>query len=109
MATPPKKRRAARLPMRSISWVILYPRRIDRSRCFSTRTQHGSPPAQEKCSWLTAFIDLVVVEKGEDVGAVRQAAGGFVALQLLRRAVVLVAPAALEHELVPHEDLLFAR
>ena len=48
-----------------------------------------------------AFIDLVVVEEGKDVGAMGKLAGGFLGFDFLVGAVVFNAPAALLHELVP--------
>ena len=64
------------------------------------------PALAERCSRLAAFIDLVVVEEGDEVHAVGQPARSLVTLQLLGGAVVLVAPAALDHELVPDQHLL---
>jgi hypothetical protein len=60
-------------------------------------------------SCLAALIDIIVVKEGENIGPVGQSAGSFVSLQFHGRAVVLVTPSALEHELVPHEYLLVGR
>jgi len=62
-----------------------------------------------KFSWPAALINLVVVEEGQNARSIGQPAGRFVSLQLLSRAIILVAPTALEHELVPHQHLLRTR
>lgn len=59
-------------------------------------------------SCLAARINPVIIEKRKYVRPISESAGGFVALQLLGRAIFFVAPTALEHELVPDQHLLFA-
>lgn len=56
-------------------------------------------------SRVAAFIDLVIIEKRNDVLAIGLAARSLVTFQFLGRTIILIPPAAFEHEHVPDKHL----
>ena len=60
-------------------------------------------PQSSDRSRFAAFIHVVIIEKRENILTVGQSARGLVAFQFLSRTVIFIAPAALEHKLVPNQ------